>query len=126
MAEPQKSPALALAEAIANLAVTRSAEYRTIYSNVFRPRIGNGDVTLIFSKLDHAPSLAANANVLEEQVEIVMAWSQLKMLTLTLNSIVNALEQEVGEVKIPTSFKIDLENQRAVIRTLGFTSAGNE
>lgn len=112
----------ALAQLISNLAVTRSADYKTIYSNVFRSRVGNGDVTIIFSRLAHNASITAAGDVIEEQVEIVMSWSQLKMFAQALHTLVDAIDQEVGEIQIPSNFKLSVEAQRSAIRTLGYRS----
>jgi hypothetical protein len=112
----------ALAQLISNLTVTRSADYRTIYSNVFRTRVGNGDVTVIFSRLTHNPSITAAGDVIEEQVEIVVTWSQLKMFAQALRTLVDVIDQEVGEIEIPSSFRLNPEAQRSAIRTLGYRS----
>jgi hypothetical protein len=112
----------ALAQLISNLTVTRSADYRTIYSNVFRTRVGNGDVTVIFSRLTHNPSITAAGDVIEEQVEIVMTWSQLKMFAQALRTLVDVIDQEVGEIEIPSNFRLNPEAQRSAIRTLGYRS----
>ena len=112
----------ALAQLISNLTVTRSADYKTIYSNAFRSRVGNGDVTVIFSRLAHNASITAAGDVIEEQVEIVMSWSQLKMFAQALHTLVDAIDQEVGEIQIPSNFKLSIEAQRSAIRTLGYRS----
>jgi hypothetical protein len=120
MAEQQIPPEIA--EQLAGLTFTRSPDYKTIYSNLFRTRIGNGDITLVCSRITHAPSLKAAANIVEEQVEVVMSWPQLKMLEQMLRSLVDTLEQEIGEIQIPTSYTPNPEGQRAAIRSLGFPS----
>jgi hypothetical protein len=112
-----------LVKQIAALSVTRSAEYRSIYSDIFRARIGSGDATLIFSRLTHSPSIAAAGNVIEEQVEVVMSWPHLKMLEHTLRNLVDAIEQEIGEIKLPAAFNPNLEAQRIAIRSLGLSSS---
>jgi len=112
----------ALAQLISNLTVTRSADYRTIYSNVFRTRVGNGDGTVNISRLTHNPSITAAGDVIEEQVEIVMTWSQLKMIAQALHTLVDAIDQEVGEIQIPSNFRLNPEAQRSAIRTLGYRS----
>jgi hypothetical protein len=119
-AEPAQPATPNLEKLIADLTVTRAADYKTIYSNLFGTRIGGDDITIIFSRLTHSPSILANANILEEQVEIVMSWSQLKMFEQTLRTLVDAIDQEIGEIKIPTGFKINPEGQRGVIRGLGY------
>jgi hypothetical protein len=118
---PELSQSDLLAKLNATITTTRSADYKETYSNAFRTRIGNGDIAIIFSRLTHSPSIEAAANILEEQVEIIMTWSQLKMFEKTLRILVDALDQEVGEIPIPTGFKPNPEGQRSVIRTLGYS-----
>jgi hypothetical protein len=89
---------------------------------VFRTRVGNGDVTVIFSKLTHNPSITAAGDVIEEQVEIVMTWSQLKMFAQALHTLVDAIDQEAGEIQIPSNFRLNFEAQRSAVRTLGYRS----
>jgi hypothetical protein len=115
----EKPPPFVLPAELASLEVTRSADYKAVYSNVYRSRLGAEEITLIFGRLRHAPSIMADVSILEEEAEVIMTWSQLKMLAQTLSSTIDALEQEIGEVKIPKNFKIDMERQRAVVRSLG-------
>jgi Protein of unknown function (DUF3467) len=126
MSEEQKSPATPtpadLAQLAANLTFTRSAEYKVVYSNIFRTRVGPGEITIVFSRATHAPGIGVGANIVEEQVEVVLSWPQLKMFELALRSVVDAIEQEVGEIPIPNAFTVNPEGQRSVIRTLGFPS----
>jgi hypothetical protein len=113
------SPAEMIELAAANLVFTRSADYKTIYSSVVRTRIGNGDVSIVFSKTTHAPSAAFNANIIEEQVEVVMSWVQAKMFKEVLVSLLQAVDEEIGEIPIPSAFKIDKAVQRAAVQGLG-------
>lgn len=128
MAEDEKIPNLTpppppeIAKLLAGLTFTRSSEYKVVFSNAFRTRVGTGDITLIFSRVTHTPSVAIAGTIIEEQVEIAMSWPQLKQLAMALTSIVNAIEQEVEEIQVPMAFKIDPEAQRVVIRGLGFPS----
>jgi hypothetical protein len=106
--------------AAGKLTFTRSADYKTISSNVFRPRIGNGNIAIVCCRTTHTPGIEISANIIEEQIEITMSWTELKMLEQTLRAIVDALDHEVGEIPTPTSFKINPEGQRAAARGLGF------
>jgi hypothetical protein len=117
--QPLSPDEAAQAQLIANLTFTRAADYKTIYSNVFRTRVGNGDITIVFSRATHVPSLAVQGNIIEEQVEIVMSWQQLKMLQEGLRAPVDGIDKEVGEITLPTVFKKNID-ARAVIRGLGY------
>lgn len=108
------------------LSVVRSDEYRTVFSDLYRVRLGNGDLTLIFSKLTHTPSISAEPDILEEQVEIVMTWSTIKMLQLHLASLIGGIEQELGSIPVPTAFLANTNltptAQRAVVRGFGLST----
>jgi Protein of unknown function (DUF3467) len=115
-----------------NLSITRSNDYKTIYSNLFKTRVGNGEVTIIFSKITHAPSMTAEGNIVEEQSEIVMSWPQMKMFAIHLTGLVNAVERELGNIPIPEAFRQSVRShpdaQQTVVRTLGLSieSVGTE
>ena len=118
----QLTEAAKQASGLGGLTVTRSDAYKAIYANAYRTRIGTGDVTIVFNKAAHTPSILAASNIIEEQTEIILAWSMAKMLAITLTSIVDAFEQEVGVIPIPTLFQYNVEGQRQVVRSLGLPS----
>ncbi|MBV9757758.1 MAG: DUF3467 domain-containing protein [Alphaproteobacteria bacterium] len=103
--------------------VIRSADYKTVYSNLYRTRVGNGELTIVFSRATHTPSFLAEGNLIEEQTEIVMTWPQFKMLSMTLKSLLEAIESEVGPVEIPSGFLQNAapgaESQRLAVKGLG-------
>jgi hypothetical protein len=110
---------------VSGITVTRSEEYKSIFSNAYRVRIGVGDITLIFNRATHAPNITAEASVVEEQVEIVMAWPIIKMLQVHLSSLVSAIEQEIGYIPVPDAFlanpNMNPTAQREVVRSLGLS-----
>jgi hypothetical protein len=103
---------------------TRSPEYKRIYADAIRARIGNGDITAIIYKVDHETGLDINARVVIEESEIIMTWVQAKTVAMTLASIIQAIETLIGPISLPENFKIDQEAQAAVIRSLGFPTRG--
>lgn len=93
--------AAAMAAAASSQYVTaRSAQYRIIYSNIFKSRIGPNDLALVFGILSDATG-APVANVWQEEATIVMAWPQVKILAKFLSEVVEAAEGQLGP--IPTS-----------------------
>jgi hypothetical protein len=58
-----------------------------------------GDFTLLFGTISDTPG-APTANVIQEEVSIAMTWPQLKMLSLFLNDVVEAIESEAGPIPI--------------------------
>jgi hypothetical protein len=108
---------------LAELTVTRSSAFNTIYANIFRTRISITELTMIFSRLTHTPSILAQGNVIEEQCEIIVSWPQAKLFLLVLKSIVDAFENETGPILIPTDFQPNMEGQQQAVRSLGLPSA---
>jgi hypothetical protein len=100
-----------------------------IFSNLFKSRVGNGECTIIFSKLTHAPSFAASANIIEEQAEITITWPQLKMFSIQLGTLVSAIEDVVGIIPIPQGFQQAVASmpqaQHDVVRSLGLVIEAN-
>src|ERR1700687_2805502 len=55
----QLTEAAKQASGLGGLTVTRSDAYKAIYANAYRTRIGTGDVTIVFNKAAHTPSILA-------------------------------------------------------------------
>jgi hypothetical protein len=112
---------------VAGVTVTRSEQYRSVFSDIYRARVGIGEVSLVFSRVTHTPSITAEANVVEEQVEIVLGWPSIKMLQMHLSALVSGIEQEIGQIPVPNVFlsnsnpNINPTAQAGVIRTLGLS-----
>jgi hypothetical protein len=112
-----------VAAAAASLTFTRAPDFKTIFADMVRPRIGNGSITIVFGKLSHRPSLQMEANVIEEHIEIVMTWTQFKMVMQNFSSILSAIETEIGPIPIPETFRPSDETNRAIVRALGMTAS---
>ena len=80
---------------------TRADDYKRLYSDIFRTRIGNGDLTLIFSKTTHDPGIDVSGNIIEEQVEVTLTWTHMKVLASLLSSLTQAVETEIGPIPLP-------------------------
>jgi len=105
-----------------SIGVIRSHEYRTISSDVFRTRIGLGECTIILGKAGHVPSINPEASILEEQLEVLVSWTNLKILAAHLMSITAAIEAELGPILVPASVLEsrgrNFEHHRELIRGL--------
>jgi hypothetical protein len=111
------------APSLSALLTIRAADYKAAYSDLFRTRMGAGDMTLLFARLTHSPSVIATANTVEEQFEVTLGWPQLKMLLITLSDIVDAFEEEIGPIPIPLNFRPNKEGQRRAVRNLGLPTS---
>ena len=101
-----------------SVTMTQSGAYRLVYSNVFRYKIGPGDLNLTFSTVSDSP---LGGNTVEDQISVVLSWPQLKMLTHVLNQIVSGIEAETDSVipVIPNAgFEQDIkEHSRLGVRS---------
>ena|ERR1700694_1374711 len=77
--------------------VTRSADYRQIYSNVCRSAFSTWDVQLTFSL---AANNASGAAIVEEQATVFMSPSQAKAVAAVLVHAVQQFEENFGEIKL--------------------------
>jgi hypothetical protein len=116
-------PASVVAAAEAALVFTRTSDFKSVFSDVNRLRVGNGTVTVTFSKITHSPSVQANPNIIEEQAEVTMSWVQFKMAVLNCVSLLSAIEAEVGSIPLPKSHKINDERNRTAVRALGMSQS---
>src|SRR5690349_3187403 len=88
------------APAASSISFTRSPEYRAIFSDIVRTRVGNGECAIIFSKATHVPGVNIATSVIEEQIEVIVTWAELKALSLTMASLVEGIEAEMGPLPI--------------------------
>src|SRR4051812_24221707 len=91
--------------------IARSPDFRGVYSNVFRMRPGLADFTLIFARLSDLGSDKLGA---EDQVEIYVAPTMLKLMADALQAAVQAHEETWGPIR-PT-LAVDVEALRQIIR----------
>jgi hypothetical protein len=112
-----------VAGAAAHLTFTRAPDFKTIFSDMVRPTIGNGSINIVFSKLTHEPSMNMQTNIVEEQAQVVMTWTQFKMVMQNFSSILAAIETEVGPIPIPHAFRPSDASNRAIVRALWLTLA---
>jgi hypothetical protein len=96
---------------------SRSNLFRHVYCQVFRARLTAGDVTLTVSTITDQFGLV-RTEAIEDQVAIVMSWSELKMLTQHLETLVAAIEQDIGPIPVPHAFRPTVDAQLVAVRTL--------
>lgn len=80
-----------------NVAITRSMNFMEVYSNGVNARVTENDIGLVFLRATaSAGGVASN----EEQVAITMSPQMFKIMTLTVLSMLNGYEKELGEIKL--------------------------
>jgi len=115
------TPASVVAAAAATLTFVRAPDFKVCFSDFHQIRAGNGVLTVVFSKTTHAPAGPMIANIIEEHVEVVMSWTQLKMVAQNLSASVSAIEAELGPIPFPRDFRINDAANRAIVRALGLS-----
>ena len=94
----------------------RHPDYRRFFSNSFLFRFSAGDGNITFSELTEAPG-APLQNIIQEQANITMSWSQLKMLGEYITIAVQEMENELGPIINVGLPKEELQKQaRAIIK----------
>jgi hypothetical protein len=99
------------------LSWSRSPEFDLIFSNFYKTRIGTGDFTLTFASLRDAPGIAS-VNDIKEHVQIAMSWPMLKMLSMSLKTTVDAIENQLGPIAIPDGFSPDWDHAISIVQGL--------
>jgi len=79
------------------IAIERSPEYRTIFSNHFRFRFSPSDGRITFSEFMDSPC-SELINVMREHIAVSMTWPQIKMLSEFLTAAVEEVEKQVGPI----------------------------
>src|SRR4051812_9713095 len=79
------------------LRVSRSPEYRTLFTNIFGMVFGDNDVQIVFG-LNPDPG---RPQIVEEQSRIIMTPRSAKLLAHTLSETIKKFEKENGEIVVP-------------------------
>jgi len=79
--------------------VARSPRYQEVYANGVRFRISPIDCTLTFGMSPDIPG--APANLVQDEVSITFTHAFLKILPRNLTAVVEAIEKEIGPIRIP-------------------------
>jgi hypothetical protein len=83
--------------------LSRSKDYRTIYSNTFRVLMGGSEISIVFGYQTEIPGI--EGNVIIDEVGLVVTPTTLKVLHLAIQDYVEVIEHISGraiEVPKPT------------------------
>jgi hypothetical protein len=93
----------------------RSAFYRDAYANSFRFRLSPVDFAITFASNADVPGAGI---ILQDEMGVSMSLSAAKVLALHLSKMIEAVENEIGSIRIPR-FAIPTEQQmRELTRSL--------
>jgi hypothetical protein len=77
----------------------RSPFYRDAYTNNFRFRLGPSDFTITFGNNTELPG--GGGILIQDEIGVSMSLPVLKLLALHLNRVTEAIENEIGAIKVP-------------------------
>jgi hypothetical protein len=78
--------------------IGRSKDFRVVYTNSFRFRASHADVAVCFS---YQTELPGDQTILQDEVEVVLVPSTLKLLQMAINDNVEAIEKVLGTITLP-------------------------
>ncbi len=98
----------------------RSASFRALYSNFFKYRMSPNDVALTFCNLTDVAEPPARL-VSVDEVQVVMSYSQAKVVSEYLALIVSNYEREFGSIRSfgPAPADAELQPMMSFLRSLG-------
>jgi hypothetical protein len=96
--------------------VLRSPRYQEFYANGVRLRLTPIDFTIIFGSTPSIPG--APDNIVQDEVSVTMTHSFMKVLSRHFSLIVQALEQELGPIKIQQRQQPQDETIAEMIQTI--------
>lgn len=79
--------------------IVRSREFRVIYSNAFRMRVGDNDIGMVIGYATNLPT--EERPVVQDEAEIVVTPRQLKYMSRMIARAVHDIEAVIGEIALP-------------------------
>lgn len=95
MADDPKTPA-------PQVRLVKSSDFRNVYFNTFRIRVGGPDVSSTLGFQSQTPN---GQPLITDEVEIIMTSAVLKFFAESLLAHVRAIEKEIGEIQLPADIK---------------------
>jgi hypothetical protein len=96
--------------------VVQSKDYRTIYSNSFRLRMGDNDIGMSFSYQTQRPAegdqnliMTRLEPVVQDEAEVIVTPRQLKYMSEVLKRAVIDFENRFGEIVLPSVMTAQFE-----------------
>jgi len=93
----------------------RSKDFRVVFSNTFRFRVGQADIGIAFGYQSEIPGPGGQEQtILTDEVEVVLTPMMLKLFQLAISDNIETLETVLGKpIEIPQSILDGLAEQRA-------------
>lgn len=84
-----------------NLEIRKNPDYFSLYSNTLRVEVSVSDVGIIYGEIKED---SPGKYFIEDQIIVRIPLVQAKMLSNILSENIKAIEEYMGEIKIPNSF----------------------
>lgn len=94
----------------------RSPHYRLVYANAFGFRLSASDFCLTIA--NNAAMPGAPVNIVQEEIAIMMPLPQLKILAEHLTGIVQAVEDEIGAIRVPEKSKASKDKIEPILSSI--------
>jgi hypothetical protein len=90
----------------------RSKDFRTAFANTFRFRASPTDIGLTFGYATQVPSPTGDRNILQDEVEVVITPSTLKVLKMAIDDHLEVIEKMIGTIQLPQEVVDTLAEQK--------------
>ena len=91
----------------------RSKDFRTVYANTFRIRASQADLGIAFGYATEVPSTTGDRIIIQDEVEVVITPSTLKLLKMAVDDNLENLEKVIGTIQLPQEILDALAEQKA-------------
>src|SRR6266403_1079748 len=107
--------------------MVRNKDFRTAFSNTFRFRASATDIGITFGYSTQIPGPGGERDILQDEVEVVLTPTTLKLLKMALDDNLEAVEKLIGTIQIPQEILDLLAEQKAKANAAAESgTSGNE
>ena len=101
--------------------VSRAHDYKSAYAGNFRIRVTNLDAAITFvSVVDFPNGLMA----LQDEATVTMTFASMKILSEHLAVTVQAIEQELGPIRVPLAVRPSEDNKARILQVIKSSPMG--
>ncbi len=96
----------ASAPSASELQLTRPIDFRHVFANQSRTRVGNGEIGLIFSYLEELPG---GAQHLTDIISVSLTPTHAKRIAVTLTELIKEYEMKIAPIAMQPPASIDMD-----------------
>jgi hypothetical protein len=95
--------------------ISRAHDYKSAYAGNFRIRVTNLDVAITFISVVDFPDGVMG---LQDEATMTMTFAAMKILSEHLAITVQAIEQELGPIRVPLAVRPSEQNRAQILQTI--------